>query len=388
MINNILDYSKCSNCTACVNICPKDAISVVKNRTFYELSVNSELCVNCGKCKDICPVNNPHDVQKIYSAFGGYSRDPEIVKNSSSGGAFSTLADYILRCGGIVYGAAYENNFREVCITSTKAVSIDDLRRSKYVESYVGYSFREIKKELEQGKQILFCGAPCQVAGLKRYLNKEYTNLLTCDFSCGGMPSHKFYDKYINKIEEKLQSPVTNVNFRPKIFGWRQYAIEITGQNGKKYKNFDLSDPYFYSFLYNRNSMREYCYSCDFSDNHYSDIILADFWLSGTVSHIPDNNTGISLILTNSEKGEKFITTALKNFSLTILDTDAASYNLVKKIATKERMDKRQKFISVFENEGYDKAVHNIKIANKYMLVIKYYLKKLIGRICINESKK
>lgn len=171
----------------------------------------------------------------LRAAYGGWSNDAEIVKRSSSGGAFSVIANYILKNNGIVYGAAFTDNRKQVVFKSTKEVSIDEIRRSKYVESQTQYIFRAIKNDLEAGFSVLFCGSPCQVAGLKRYLHKEYKNLLTCDFACGGMASHKIYEDYLDRLEGEYRSKVESINFRPKLYGWSMHAIKIYFMNGKSY---------------------------------------------------------------------------------------------------------------------------------------------------------
>jgi coenzyme F420-reducing hydrogenase beta subunit len=379
-MNNISEFSKCSNCGACYNACPTNAISVNENGMFYSLEVDEAKCVNCGLCKNVCPVNNSTEAQCLIGAYGGCHIDDSVVKSSSSGGAFTALAKVVLANGGIVYSAAFSEDKKEVVIKSTDEVAIEDLQRSKYVESKVGLSFREIKEQLQNGRQVLFCGAPCQVAGLKRYLNKEYENLLTCDFSCGGMPSHKMYTEYLAFIEKKLKSPITGVNFRPKSYGWNLYTMKINAENGKEYKKIYTEDLYLYCFVGNHISVRDYCYECDFANNHYADIVLADFWKCRTVSKIPDNNTGLSLIITNSSKGEEYISKISDAFTLTILDLDKASYNMVKKSYTEAFFETRKAFIKGCEKQGFIKASSTIKPKGTLKIKLKYYIKKFLGR--------
>ena len=379
-MNNISEFSKCSNCGACYNACPKNAISVKEDGMFYFLEIDSDKCTNCGVCKAVCPVNNPKSVQNLHNGYGGCHIDDNVVKNSSSGGAFKALADIMLARGGVVYAAAYSQDKREVVIKSTDEVSLDELQRSKYVESKVMLSFRDIKEQLKNDRAVLFCGAPCQVAGLKRYLGKDYDNLLTCDFSCGGMPSHKMYEEYLTYVEKKLRAPIQSVNFRPKSYGWKIYTMKISAQNGKEYKKIYTEDPYLYCFIGNHISVRDYCYECDFANNHYADIVLADFWKCRSVSKIPDQNTGLSLIITNSNKGEDFINKISKTFSLTILDLEKSSYNMVKKTYSKEFFEKRKSFIQSCLNGGFIKTAKAIKPKGTVKIKIKYYIKKLLGK--------
>ena len=201
-MNNISRFNGCSNCGACLNICPTKAIAVDNGGLFYEVGVDEKKCVDCGRCVEVCPWNNEREVQNLPAAYGGFAKDKETVAKSSSGGIFSAVADLILKKGGVVFGAVYSKDRHSVIFGSTDEFDLDEIRRSKYTESLVGNSFSEIKNILKTGRQVLFCGAPCQVAGLKRYLEKDYDNLLTCDFACGGFPSHKVFDDYLSALEK------------------------------------------------------------------------------------------------------------------------------------------------------------------------------------------
>lgn len=379
-MNNISEFNKCANCGSCYNVCPKNAVIVESDDIFYTLSVDEDKCTGCGICKSVCPVNVPKKVQKIRSAYAVVHNNEQVVKESSSGGAFSALAEWIMDQDGVVFGAAYTADCIGVEMASTKTVKLDDLRRSKYVESQVGYTFREVKECLDEGRYVLYCGAPCQIAGLVRFLRKGYERLLTCDFSCGGMPSHKIYQDYLELIAEKLGSKVCEVNFRPKTYGWSYHAIKIKGENQKSYSRLAVADPYFECFIGSHVSVRDYCLTCEFANNHYSDIILADFWKYKTESNVRNGNKGISLVLTNSQKGEAMVEALRKNVALTVLDTDKASYNLKNKTCPETFLKKREAFLQQCKEKGFavaSKSVH-LQCATKFKL--KYYIKKCIGK--------
>ena len=381
MMNNISDFSKCSNCGACYNACPKTAITV-ESDMFYKPVVDENKCTHCGLCKTVCPVNNPNDTQSLKSAYAMYHTDSEIVKKSSSGGAFFAIANYVIEnLGGVVYACAYTDDCREVVVKSSDEVSIYALMKSKYVESKVNLSFREIKTSLTSGKTVLFCGAPCQVAGLKRYLSKEYENLITCDFSCEGMASHQTYHEYLDYIEKKLKSKIKSVDFRAKLFGWSRHSIRITGENGKQYKNFAFSDPYFYSFIGKCTNLKEYCLSCDFANNHYADIILADFWGYKRISKIKNDDTGLSLVITNSKKGEDLIKKISPQATLTVLDLQKASYNMKERKPSDEFLQKRSAFFEECRKDGFIKTMKKVKMPSKSKLKFRYIMSKLKERI-------
>lgn len=352
---NILEFGQCSNCGACYNVCPKNAVSINKNGLFYAPEINTELCVNCGLCKKICPMNHSFEKMEPKYAYGGWHKDGQIVLNSSSGGVFFGIAHKILSDGGVVFGAAYSEDYKTIVFMSTDEVPVQQLLKSKYAESLVDYSFRKLRYELEKGRKVLFCGTPCQVAGLSRFLAKPYDNLITCDFACGGLPSHHIYQEYLTSLEKKYRSSVVSVDFRPKTHGWKRYAIRICFANGKVYNRLGVEDEYLKSFLYGKYMVRENCLQCKFSDCHASDITIADFWLHEKLSSLQNEN-GISLILCNSEKGKEMIDSVGEQFLLTELDVEAASYNHKKTEISERGIRRREDFLKLYSEKGLNVA--------------------------------
>lgn len=379
MKNNIKQFNKCANCGACYNICPTKAITV-KEEMFYMIDVDDSRCVNCGKCVEICPVNTTQYTQNIINAYGGYNKDNNIVLKSSSGGAFFTLANHILSEGGIVFGATFSDDNKRVFINNTDEVSLEKLLKSKYVESNVGASFKEAKEQLEKNRKVLYCGCPCQIAGLKRYLQKDYKNLYTCDFSCGGLPSNKLYKEYLEHLEKKYKSKISSVDFRPKTYGWSTYAIKICFKNGKKYNSLAKIDPYFSGFIYNHYTVRDNCLTCQFADNHYSDIILADFWLYKKLSDLPAGN-GLSLIITNSFKGEELLKSVKDKMLLKSLEIEKATYNIKKPSVSEEFIKNRHAFLLQAKEQGLIKSAkkHCLPSLQKQIVIkIKKRIKKML----------
>lgn len=321
-------FEKCANCGACYQLCPVGAITLDTQGLYYLPVVDQDKCIDCGACVQRCPVNTPVQTQNLRCALGGFHKDKQVVAQSSSGGAFYAIAQQILSCGGVVFGAAFSQDCRQVVFTDTDHVPLERLQKSKYVESRVDGVFSAVKENLAAGRQVLFSGTPCQVAGLKRFLGKEYENLLTCDFSCGGLPSHQIYEQYLSGLEAKYKARVQNVDFRPKIFGWSMHAIKIEFSNGKKYQRSSLLDPYFRMFIHERLSVRDYCYMCDFADNHASDLVLADFWMHNKISSLANDEAGMSLIVANSAKGESVLKELEGSFEFERLDLKAACYNM------------------------------------------------------------
>ena len=378
--NNISRFDKCANCGACYNACPAGAIAL-NDGLFYSLKIDETRCINCGRCVSVCPVNTPKKAQNITAAYGAQHKDIKVIEESSSGGAFSALADHILAQGGIVYGACFSEDFNKVIFKSTADTALDSLRRSKYVESLVGDSFKQIKELLSGGTKVLFCGTPCQVAGLKRVIG-ENENLYTVDFSCGGLPSHKLYNEHLAALKEKYKSEIAELNFRCKHFGWGTHCITATFKNGKKYTKLAAHDPYFAGFLSSKLTVREYCYECAFSDNHYADLILADYWRYYD-AYKNANRTGISLILVNSPKGEALMSAISGSMDIKPLPLEKATYNIKPTKNSKERYQKRAAFLQKAEKDGLKSAAKEYCLStplNKTLNLTRFYLKKITRR--------
>lgn len=359
-MNNISQFDRCSGCGACTAVCSTNAIQMTDSGLFYFPQVDEAKCINCGACVQVCPVNTPKEKSRIRSAWAGVHKNQGVVKRSSSGGVFSALAQVILGNGGTVFGACYNADCSEVILTGTHRVPVDALRKSKYVESRSADAFQEAELQLQQGKQVLFCGAPCQIAGLKRYLGIPYDNLVTCDFTCGGMPSHKLYQNYLKELEKRHNAKPISVDFRPKTVGWENHAIRIRFSNGKEYHKLAKMDPYLFSYIYAHSCIKEICMECPFADNHSSDIILADFWKHREFSGWEKSNNGISLILATTEKGEKLLRMASETVTMEQLDLEEAAYNIKKPHYTKESKLQRESFLTQWAKEGLWSAAKTI----------------------------
>ena len=356
MKNNVAQFKKCSICGACVNVCPVEAIHIQKGSLYYLIDVDEKKCIECGQCLSACPVNSPSLTQRLYKGYAGYVDDQRVLYGSSSGGVFYAIAQLILEKGGVVYGAVFSDDFRSVIFKNTDEAPLWRLQKSKYVESNVGKTFQKVKSDLLGGRHVLFCGTPCQVAGLKRFLGSEFEKLITCDFSCGGLPSHKIYIEYLEGLEKKYHSEVEFVDFRPKVYGWNSHSIYINFKNGKCYSRLASLDPYFRAFL-GKLSQRDYCYQCDFASNHASDIILADYWRYKDCLDFDNHNRGLSLVLTNSDKGEQILDLLVKRVSIKEIPLEKATYNISNKHSTQETIKRHYLFLYFYRKDGLVAAI-------------------------------
>lgn len=352
---NILKTDKCCNCGACINTCPGNAISIDDSGCFYKVKVDDEKCTDCNLCLKVCPLNDNNgdvSIQRTLNAYAAVNRDKKIIMSSSSGGAFPALADMILKNGGIVFGAVFSDDNRKVLISNSDSCEINNMQGSKYVESLTNSTFKQVKYYLKKGRQVLYAAAPCQIAGLYKYLGKRPDNLLTCDFTCGGFASHKIFEDWQNLLENKYKSKICSINFRPKIFGWNEHAVTVKFSNSKKYIKQAKLDPYFAPYVYHHYTVRDYCLECRFSDNHYSDIIMADFWCVNKFKEIPNDDTGISLLISNSATGDAILKQLNKKMEMYTLPLDEASYNLKSTENSYEHLEKRKNFLSCYAEHG------------------------------------
>lgn len=317
MAINIEDKKECTACSACTHICPKQCIKMVVDTCGFQYpEVNNKLCIECGLCEVICPITQKfRPDNKIRQVYAGWSKNNRIRFESTSGGIVSEVAQMILREGGCVVGAIYgDNNYIQHAIAETD-VQLDKLRQSKYAQSDLTDIFSNVKHRLKSQK-VLFCGAPCQIAGLKSYLGKEHENLYTIDFICRGVNSPKAYNAWLRELEQKHKAKIKRVWFKYKEDGWKKSpkCTRIEYENGDtevlKAENNAFMSGYLGPNLYIRPS----CGDCKFKGaNRFGDITVGDFW---GIEPSYDNDQGTSLVLINSEKGEMLIELAKEHLIL------------------------------------------------------------------------
>ena len=303
----ITDKATCSGCHACAAACPENCITMVQDdEGFLYPAVDGSKCKNCAVCTKICPILSPlgSDRTESPTAYAAFSKDGAVRLNSSSGGVFTHLASEVIKAGGVVVGAAFDEAFavRHICIET--ADDLWKLRGSKYLQSTVGNSFAETKRFLESGRTVYYSGTPCQIAGLLKFLKKNYDNLITQDIICHGVPSPKVWNCYLHHRENAAKSKVKEISFRDKKSGWTTFSIDFIFENHMEFARRFAEDAYMKAFLANL-SLRPSCYRCSFKGlARPADITLADFWGIQQVVPEMDDNKGTSLVFLHSEKGK------------------------------------------------------------------------------------
>ena len=310
---NISDKQKCCGCNACGDVCPKAAITFKTDiEGFWYPEVNKETCIDCGLCEKVCPIININDLKKNdypkpAHVFAAVNKNMRVRWNSTSGGAYTALAEAMLEQGGYVSGAIYNDGFTGVHnYISNNPEDLEKLRSSKYLQSNAEGIFREIKDLLLKGEKVLACGTPCQMTALRSFLRKDYDNLLIVDFICRGVNSPKVYRAYLDSLEKKFGSRVVYVKAKNKELGWRNLTRKVTFENGKSYYGIHMQDDFrrgYHTNVYCRPS----CYDCQFKDfPRFSGFTIDDYWGIEKVDKNLDMNIGTSMILLNSNKGIAF----------------------------------------------------------------------------------
>lgn len=304
-----LEKKQCTGCYACYNKCPLKCITMEPDMEgFFYPIIQKEKCTHCGACSRVCPSihlvggNENRESPEIYAA---WSLDDEIRLNSTSGGIFSEIAMQVLNNGGYICGAQYgKNHHIKHNIINTKEGLIQ-IRQSKYAQSDIGDRFIQIRNLLLEQKTVMFCGTPCECAGLKNYLGKSYDNLIIIDFICRGVNSPKVYERYLCYLEEKFESKITKVWFKNKTYGWNRFSTRVEFANGQIYLKDRDHDLFILGYIRHNLYMRPSCATCHYKQfPRVSDVTLADFWGVRLTDQSQDIEKGTSLVMLHSSKGD------------------------------------------------------------------------------------
>ena len=380
---NIIDIEKdCLGCSACIDICPVDALIETQDENgFYIPSIDSNKCINCEKCIKVCPAIDSTKKEIKAEYFYGWNNDEEVRMRSSSGGIFRAIADHVLKKDGVVFGAKYSEDFQSVEMDSSNNVSIDALQRSKYVQASADGLYRKISHLLGQGKTVLLTGTPCQIAAAKKFFGDHTDNLILVDFLCGGSVSPKCYSEYIQWLENKYKSKIAAINFRNKKKGWVNCSIKVDFKNKRTYSSRYDFDPYYYYFECTPYTKNKACLDCKFTRTRYADITIADFWGFRKLK-LEHDNKGLSLIVAHTARG-KHVLNQLDNVTFHSLTEEEGAYGFKPKRNNPEKRAAREAFLEEIKQSGFMKVAEkyyykNGKIGVAYRKIIRR-IKELLG---------
>lgn len=380
----ICSKEECTGCYACYNICPKNAIKMEEDcyGNIYPI-VDKNKCINCNLCQKVCPQINAKTKFNIPTkAIALYSTDSNIRKNSTSGGAATVFCKKIIEEGGVVYGAS--NLFNNESFQFIRIDNILDLYKiqgSKYLHCYVKDSFKKLKEDLVDGKKVLFIGTPCQVAGLKSFLMKEYNNLITIDIICHGVATQKLLFEDLKKYRIS-KNDFEIITFRDENgYNMRIFKDYNDFCNKKYIKSiYANQDSYFKNFL-RGNIFRDNCFSCKYAQKgRVSDITIGDFWgLDKSCEIYDDENKGISAVIPITKAGNKLINSILNDVIF-----EERSYEEVSKYNKQlnypiKKNEKFNIYKELYPKYGFDKTM---KKMNFSMDTIKYgYIYSILKKI-------
>lgn len=316
----------CCGCGACAQICPKSCITMSSdNEGFLYPNVDLSLCVNCGLCEKVCAIRHTKDAREPLRVLAAINKDDEVRMKSSSGGIFYILAEYAINKGGVVFGARFDENWRVVLDYSATLDGVKPFMGSKYVQARVENAYKDAKRFLDSGRFVLFSGTPCQISGLYSFLRKEYSNLLTVDLVCHGVPSPKVWGMYIGGIQKEL-SHVAGIEFRNKGRGWKNFSFRASSETDTFFVFVPAAKSHFMKAFLSDIILRPSCYECrSKSGRSHSDITLADFWGISSVFPEMDDDKGTGMVFVNSQKG-------VDAFDLSKVKFADTSYERVKRL--------------------------------------------------------
>lgn len=406
----IKDKKDCCGCHACSNACPKQCITMQGDEEgFLYPIVDKETCIDCGLCEKVCPVINQSEPRKPLHVYAAKNNNEEIRMQSSSGGIFTLLAEAIINEGGVVFGAKFDKDWNVVHDFTETIEGIAAFRGSKYVQSTIGNTYSQAKNFLQAGRKVLFSGTPCQIAGLKKYLRKEYENLLTVDIICHGVPSPKVWNMYLKEtcskllmtmpdeknqsvspIGETYKSCIEAISFRSKITGWKKYSFLLKlnfptcdGKNTGIFAETLDKNAFMRAFL-SDTILRPSCYTCPAKQGKgHSDITIADFWGINNIDPSFDDDKGCGAIFLNTEKGTNAYPLELTEYKEKTFN-EVITYNSAYYQSSKPHPN-RKKFFDGLDDArcimDYIVEMQKLSLKDTVIKIIKRYTGAILRRI-------
>lgn len=376
-----IDVEHCTGCRACEQICPKNCIDMQSDKDgFLYPQIHTDACVNCRLCEKICPIGQ--DIRQDLPTprvFAAYLRDQKRLQKSASGGMFPALAESILRQGGTVYGCAWNADMKAEAIRIDSFKQMERIQGSKYVESDTGHTFSQVKKDLKEGRTVLYTGTPCQIAGLCSFLRDQNTaKLLTADLICHGVPSITFFQDYLRTLHGKS---VVDFQFRDKTTqGWG-FQIQYRYQKGgccRTVRKPDSLSAYYHFFLKGM-PYRKSCYTCKYANcTRPGDFTIGDFW--GIQNFYPDVPTkqGVSVLLLNSQKAQDYFEKIKESLIFWESDLQKVTASNGQLLSPTRLTAQRDQLLNIWHKSGFKGVYHMFDKEVGKKRYLKYMAKKVL----------
>lgn len=354
----IIDKSDCCGCSACSSICPKKCINMKEDEEgFLYPEIDKSKCVDCGICEKICPIHNPLRGKGVPDIYAVQNNDSETLYQSASGGMFTAIALKIEEKKGYVFGAVYDENFLVKHFGTDDRKQFYRFRSSKYVQSNPGNCFIEVKELLDKGVYVCYSGTPCQIAGIKSYLKKDYENLFTVDVVCKGVASPEVLKQYTDMMSRKY-GKIVGMNFKRKTYGYHSSTMSVDFAGGRTYSRGGITDYMMRSFRANI-CMRPSCYKCSFKgESRVSDMTLFDCWHYEQLTGKKDNDKGYTAVMVHTEKGKRMLELCRDVVSVDEIEFEkSVEFDGIMISNCTDYNPKREKYLELLRENGLESAV-------------------------------
>lgn len=376
-----IDRNLCTGCFACADVCPKQAIRIVEAENGFRYpQIDPAKCVDCRLCETVCSYRTRFSPDSnLLRAYGLRHKSPEVLRNSSSGGAFTAISDVILRRGGWIVGSVMDGDHRVRHQITDHESERDRMRGSKYVQSDMEGIFRQIRTALSGDRPVLFVGTPCQAAAVKLYFG-DCEKLYVADMLCHGVPSERMFRDHLQYLEQKTNKKCGQYYFRSKAFGWVPSSCEGVRFEGDSRISFPYDAQALSRLYYSGASLRPSCHRCQFRSLHrQSDLTLADFWGIEKVAPDKANTVGSSLLLVNSQKGEELLRAAADSGAAELFELPVEKILFRIPLKPQREIKESAEFWRLYQEAGYEALIRRFAppaLSQK----LRFALKKLVRR--------
>lgn len=360
----VSDKIKCTGCASCFHVCPISCITMTPDEEgFLYPVVDENKCIECHKCENVCPVINKIEIKNDYEiCYAAYNKSEESREKSSSGGMFIAIARKIFQKNGVVYGAAFDEDFQVKHSSARNEDELDRLLGSKYVQSRMEDIYYDVRNNLQVGAPVLFMGTACQIAGLKSFLGKDYDNLICVDFICLGVPSPRIWGEYLDTFFER--DAIRYINFKDKSLGWHTFSLKIEQDDKIFLKN--GRETYFFNGYFNGLYSRPSCSDCVFKKmNRVSDMTISDCWGYYKIAPEMDDNKGLSSVIIHNDKGMKVFKSIMPDLVYKKSDIRYVKKYNSNYCISKEIGDNRKEFWEMCNKNSYIEACEKYCVAQE-----------------------